>query len=189
MITVCGAGTVGANLLENLARMELGPLRVVDADRVEARNLRNQPYTTLQLKQPKPAALAELLFYAAGVQLETVERRLRADNARSLLRGSTLVVDAFDNSESRAAVQEACRALGIPCLHVGLSRDAYGEVIWDERYAVPSDGDGLPACLEITRNLALFVVSVATESVRSFLQDGTRRGFAITLGDLAVTPV
>lgn len=187
MITVCGAGTVGANLLENLARMAVGPLRVVDADRVEARNLRNQPYTTLQLQQPKPAALAELLFYAAGIELETVERRLRPDNACSLLKGSTLVVDAFDNAASRRAVQEACRALGLPCLHVGLSRDSYGEVVWDERYQVPEDADGLPACLELSRNLALFVVSVATESVSAFLKNGARRGFAITLGDLAVT--
>lgn len=184
---MCGAGTVGANLLENLARMAIGPLRVIDCDKVEARNLSNQPYTTLQLQQSKPTALAELLFYAAGVQLETVERRLRADNARGLLKGSKLVVDAFDNAESRAAVQSACRELGLPCLHVGLSRDSYGEVVWDERYRVPEDSDGLPACLEISRNLALFVVAVATEAVRSFLDSEARREFAVTLADLVVS--
>lgn len=187
MITVCGAGTVGANLLENLARMQLGPLKVVDCDRVEARNLRNQPYTSLQLQQPKPAALAETLFYASGLQLETEERRLRPDNAGSLLRGSRLVVDGFDNAASRAAVQECCRRLELPCLHVGLSRDGYGEVLWDERYQVPGDQDGLPACQEIARNQALLVVAVATEAVRSFLAEGRRRSFAVTLGDLAVT--
>ncbi len=187
MITVCGAGTLGANLLENLARSGVTPLRVIDCDRVEPRNLANQPYTTLQLKQPKCTALAELLFYAAGTQLETVEKRLTAENARKFLHGSSLVVDCFDNSGSRAAVQNACRTLGLPCLHVGLSRDRYGEVVWDERYVVPADTDGLPACLEISRNLALMVVCAATEAVTAFQGSQARRSFSLTLGDLAVT--
>lgn len=187
MITVCGAGTVGANLLENLARSGQGPLRVVDQDKVEARNLRNQPYTSLQIGQSKTAALSELLYYAAGVQLEPVERTLREDNAAGLLRGSTLVVDGFDNAASRRAVQLACRKLGLPCLHVGLSRDDYGEVVWDEHYQVPPDQDGLPACREVERNLAMLVVAVATESVRTFLRSRERRSYAVTLGDLCVS--
>ncbi len=189
MITVCGAGTVGANLLENLARAGQGPLRVVDQDKVEARNLRNQPYTSLQIGQSKPAALSELLYYAAGVQLETVEKSLREDNAAGLLRGSTLVVDGFDNAASRRAVQLACRKLGLPCLHVGLSRDDYGEVVWDEHYQVPPDQDGLPACREVERNLAMLVVAVATEAVKGFLKSQERRSYAVTLGDLCVSPL
>lgn len=189
MITVCGAGTVGANLLENLARAGQGPLRVVDSDKVEARNLRNQPYNSLQIGQSKPAALSELLYYAAGAQLETVEKTLREDNASSLLRGSTLVVDGFDNAAARRAVQNACRKLGLPCLHVGLSRDDYGEVVWDEQYQVPPDQDGLPACQEVDRNLAMLVVAVATEAVKAFLKSGERRSYAVTLGDLCVSPL
>ena len=38
-VTVCGAGAVGANLIENLSRTGLAKLKVIDRDRIEERNL------------------------------------------------------------------------------------------------------------------------------------------------------
>ncbi len=39
LVTVCGAGALGANLAENLARQGFTRIRVIDRDRVEERNL------------------------------------------------------------------------------------------------------------------------------------------------------
>ncbi len=38
-IVVCGAGALGANIVENLGQMGYGNLRVIDHDRIEAHNL------------------------------------------------------------------------------------------------------------------------------------------------------
>jgi len=39
LVTICGAGALGANLAETLARMGLHKLRVIDYDRISAHNL------------------------------------------------------------------------------------------------------------------------------------------------------
>ncbi len=38
-VTVCGAGALGANITENLARAGFSQLRVIDCDCIEERNL------------------------------------------------------------------------------------------------------------------------------------------------------
>ena len=186
VITLCGAGTLGANLAENLARLEVGRLRVVDRDRVERRNLSNQPFSTQHVGQPKTKALSELLFRAVGATVATVQQDLTAGNGAKLLAGSALVIDCFDNTLSRAAVQRGCREAGIPCLHAGLSPSGYGEVIWDERYRVP-EARGDDACeLPLVRTLSLLVVAMATQSVMGWMADGVRADYSVTLADLCI---
>jgi tRNA A37 threonylcarbamoyladenosine dehydratase len=38
-VSVCGAGALGANIIENFARSGFGKLVVIDRDRIEERNL------------------------------------------------------------------------------------------------------------------------------------------------------
>jgi tRNA A37 threonylcarbamoyladenosine dehydratase len=38
-VAVCGAGALGANIAESLARMGFRQLRIIDRDRIEERNL------------------------------------------------------------------------------------------------------------------------------------------------------
>jgi molybdopterin/thiamine biosynthesis adenylyltransferase len=188
VITLCGAGTLGANLAEHLARAGLGPLRIIDCDRVEEGNLSNQPYERADVGRPKVKALSERLYRAVGARLEGVSARLTAANADRLLAGSRAVADCLDNQAGRLAVQEACRRLGLPCLHAGLSPQGYGEVIWDEHYQVPCDDAPPPCGQRQSRGLALLVVALAGECLKGFLEGGPRRSFSVTLADLCVTP-
>jgi tRNA A37 threonylcarbamoyladenosine dehydratase len=43
-VTLCGAGALGSHLADNLVRQGLGPLRVIDRDRVEEHNVSTQLY-------------------------------------------------------------------------------------------------------------------------------------------------
>jgi molybdopterin-synthase adenylyltransferase len=84
-------------------------------------------------------------------------------------------------------VQEACRRLGVPGLHVGLNAD-YAEVLWDEGYRVPND-IGTDVCdYPLARNLVLLAVAVASEVVVRFVGDGTRENWSVTLRDFAIRP-
>jgi len=111
-----------------------------------------------------------------------------SENGKRLLAGSALVVDAFDNSVSRQAVQDAVRALGLPCLHIGFSGDGYGEAVWDEEYIVPDDYHVADPCdYGFTRPLMHLLVGVGAELAVRFILDGRREeSRAVLINDLAV---
>ncbi|MBV8269703.1 MAG: ThiF family adenylyltransferase [Planctomycetaceae bacterium] len=187
-LTLCGVGALGSHLADNLVRQGVGPLRVIDRDRVEEHNVGTQLFGESEVGARKVEALRNRLFRAVGVEVEAVAKELTARNARSLLKGSGLVLDAFDNADARRLVQEQCRADGHPCLHVGLFVD-YAEVIWDERYRVPRDVAGDVCDYPLTRNLVLLAVAVASEVVVRYLLDGTRADWSATLRDFAIRPL
>jgi molybdopterin/thiamine biosynthesis adenylyltransferase len=189
-LTVCGAGAVGSHLVDNLARQGARHLTVIDSDRVEAHNVGTQIYAQSDAGAFKVEVLQAELFRAVGVETVAVRKRLTAQNVGRLLEGADLVVDGFDNHESRLLVTEHCRAAGIPCLHVGLSAD-YAEAIWNERYRVPADvtEPGANACeYPLARNLIQFAVALASEAVLRFLLEGERRSYSFTLRDLRINP-
>jgi molybdopterin-synthase adenylyltransferase len=82
-------------------------------------------------------------------------------------------------------VQEYCAAQSIPCVHAGVNA-GYGEVIWNEKYRVPSDV-GLDVCdYPLSRNLIMLVVAVASEVLVRFAVDGVREDYSMTVGDLTI---
>jgi molybdopterin/thiamine biosynthesis adenylyltransferase len=187
-ITLCGAGALGSLLADNLARQGFRRFKVIDRDRVEVHNVGTQLYGEAEVGAWKVEALRSRLFRAVGVEIEAVAKELTERNSRSLLKGSGIVIDAFDNSAARRLVQDRCRAEGIPCLHVGLFAD-YGEVIWDESYRVPADVTGDVCDYPLARNLVLLTVAVASETLIRIVLDRTKGSWSVTLRDFAVRPL
>jgi molybdopterin/thiamine biosynthesis adenylyltransferase len=187
-LTLCGAGALGSHLADNLARQGFTRLRLLDRDRVEEHNVSTQLYGLSDVGAPKAEVLRGRLFRATGVEAEAVVKELTERNARSLLKGGGLVLDTFDNSASRRLVQETCRSLQLPCMHVGLFAD-YAEVIWDERYRVPPDVGGDVCDYPLARNLVLLAVAVASEALVRAVLGGERLDWSVTLRDLAVRPL
>ena len=189
-VTLCGAGALGANLAEHLARMGLRRLRVVDRDTVEAQNLSTQPWQTQDVGAPKVRILANMLHRAVGARVEGQHVELTTSNAAKLLVDSALIVDAFDNIPARAAVAAAATRLGVPCLHIALGGAGdYGCGLWDGAYVLPEATTAPDRCdYPLTRPLAMLVAATAAEVIVNFLLEGTRRGFEVTLRDLRVMP-
>ncbi len=187
-LTLCGAGALGSLLADNLARQGVRPWKVIDRDRVEEHNTGTQLYGESDVGGWKVEVLRNRLFRAVGVEIDAVAKELTDRNARSLLKGSGLVLDTFDNSAARQLVQDHCRALQIPGLHAGLFAD-YAEVIWDEHYRVPRDVAGDICDYPLARNLVLLAVALASETVVRFLLDGVRADWSVTLRDFAVRPL
>ena len=187
-VAVCGAGALGANIVESLARMGFKRLRVVDRDRIEERNLSTQPYYRADAGAHKARVLANALYRALGVEVDARSVELTEANAAKLLTGSALVVDAFDNSASRRVLKEYAEGADVPCLHAGLAAGDYAEVIWNEIYRVPSPAQDDVCDYPLARNLATLTVAVACESIVEFVATGARRSHTITLRDFAVRP-
>ncbi len=184
-VTLCGAGAVGSHLADNLARQGIRHWRVIDRDRVEEHNAGTQVYGQSEVGAWKVEAMRTRLFRAVGTEIEAVTKDLTDRNAKGLLKGSGLVIDAFDNASARRLVQEHCRAAAIPCLHVGLNAD-YAEVIWDPDYRVPRDVGGDICDYPLARNLVILAAAVASEALMRFVGDGSREGWSITLRDLGI---
>lgn len=184
-VTICGAGALGANIAENLARQGFAKLTVIDRDRIEERNLSTQPYFRTDIGAFKAKILSNNLYRALGVAITTKTEELTAANAAKLIAGSALAVDTFDNSIGRQVVKDACSSARIPCLHAGLAGD-YAEVIWNEIYRVPSAMNDDVCDYPLARNLVMLAVLIACETIVRFIATGERQSFTATLGDFAV---
>jgi molybdopterin/thiamine biosynthesis adenylyltransferase len=187
-VTFCGAGAIGSHLADNLVRQGLASLRVVDCDKVESHNVGTQLYGEGDVGAWKTEVLKNRLYRTCGVEIDAINKKLTERTAEKFLAGAALVIDTFDNSVSRRLVQDTCRRLGLPCLHIGLNAD-YAEILWDEVYRVPNDV-GLDVCdYPLARNLVLLAVAVASEAVVRFATESKRENWTITLNDFAIRAV
>lgn len=184
-VTVCGAGALGANLTENLARQGFGTITVIDRDRVEERNLSTQPFYRSDIGAAKAKLLANALYRALGVAVTGKVEELTPANAVKLLTGASLIIDTFDNSIGRQAVKNVCAARGVPCLHIGLAT-GYAEAVWNEEYRVPSASNDDVCDYPLARNLVLLAVAAASELIVGWAATGERRSFTLTLDDLTM---
>jgi molybdopterin/thiamine biosynthesis adenylyltransferase len=170
-----------------LARQGFSQLRVIDMDRIEAHNINTQTFEEGDIGAMKVNAIQNRIFRTVGVEIDAVSKELTGANVKKFLKGSDLVIDGFDNSKSRALVQEHCRKNKIPCLHVGLHAD-YAEVVWDEVYTVPDDTDGDVCDYPLARNLVLLAVAMAGEEIVDFCLEKKprRQSWCVTLKDMKI---
>jgi molybdopterin-synthase adenylyltransferase len=187
-VTICGAGALGGNVTENLARAGFGKLKVIDRDRIEERNLSTQPYYRSDVGAFKAKILANQVYRAIGTTVEPETKELTFANAAHLLKNSELILDTFDNSTSRQIVKDYAGQSGIPCLHAGLAAD-YAEVIWNADYRVPSDVNDDVCDYPLARNLVMMTVAVACEAILSWIVNSEQHSFTITLKDLSIQPM
>jgi len=182
-VVICGAGSLGANVAENLARAGVSAITIIDMDLVEERNLSTQPYSKIDIGAKKALVLANNLIRVCGSRAVGEARRLDENNARKLLRNANVVVDTFDNSVSRAIVKKTCAELHIPCIHAGMASQ-YSEVIWDPGYVVPSAANDDVCDYPLARNLAVITSAMAAESVIRWMADGSMENYSFTLRDM-----
>ncbi len=184
-VTICGAGALGANIAENLARSGFEKLTVIDRDRIEERNLSTQPYYRSDVGAFKAKILANNLYRAIGTKVDGKTKELTSANVNQLLQDSQLIIDVFDNSVARQLVKDYADKFSIPCLHTGLASD-YAEVIWNDFYRVPSEVNDDVCDYPLARNLVMLTVAVTCETIVSFIATAEQRNFTITLKDLTV---
>ena len=187
-LTFCGVGAIGSNLMDNMVRQGFKKITAIDFDRVDDHNRHTQLWGRRDVGQLKVAAMKTAMFNSMGVTITDISRKLEASNVEKYLKKGTLVIDGFDNPESRALVHEHCQKSKIICLHVGLYKDV-AEVTWGAVYRVPKAVTSLDVCeYPLARNIILLATTVAVECVIRFLDTGVQESYFITLGDLKILP-
>jgi molybdopterin/thiamine biosynthesis adenylyltransferase len=180
-VTIVGVGALGSHVAQFL-RNE-GNLRVIDFDRVEAKNMLSQFHGKPGGAKLKVTALHNTMNFLWGTKLDTNSNKLVENNLKALIHGdSNLVIDCVDNGATRRLIQGHVRAHGLPCLHGALAADgAFGRAIWDESFVVDDeDGAGAPTC-EDGAHLPFIatVSSLIARSAQVFLQTGKKQGWSI----------
>ena len=122
-VAVVGAGGLGGQVILLLARVGVGHLVVVDHDLFDETNLNRQALCSREsVGRPKSEeAVAVVRTINPGVDVTPHKAKLDDSNAREILDGSDVVVDALDNVPTRFALERAAKALGIPLVHGALA--------------------------------------------------------------------
>jgi tRNA A37 threonylcarbamoyladenosine dehydratase len=175
-------------MVNNVIRMGFTKITVIDFDRVSESNLSTQLWGRRDIGQLKVVALKNMIFNSVGITITDIPRKLEISNVGKLLKRGSLVIDGFDNYESRALVAEHCKEFEIECLHVGLAQD-FSEITWNNIYKIPKVTKGLDVCeYPLARNIVMMSVVVGTESIVRYLDTGAKESYFITLGDLKILP-
>ncbi|WP_169942859.1 sulfur carrier protein ThiS adenylyltransferase ThiF [Campylobacter sp. RM15925] len=103
-ITICGAGGIGSNLAVMLVRSGVKKLTIIDFDTVELSNLNRQHYFLKDIGKPKVVALKEVLESISQVQIEAIEAKITAENAKEILKNFDVICEAFDSAEQKAMI-------------------------------------------------------------------------------------
>lgn len=188
-VLLCGCGALGSWLSEFLVRQGYSSINVLDFDRVEAANYGTQNYGSKDVGRKKAAVLAANIFLKVGVKIASIDEKLDKNNIAKHFRSRDLVIDAFDNADSRNMIRDHCKAHSIPCLHVGLSADGFAEIEWNEDYRaheVAAADPSAPCDYPLASNLVFVAVSLAAECVNRFVEAGTKKRLHFTLKDLHI---
>lgn len=137
-VLVVGCGGLGGHLIDMLARIGVGFLRVVDGDVFEPSNLNRQLLSEVPLlgASKAKAAAAKVSRVNPETEVEAVAGFLTEKNAWQLVLSCDAVLDGLDNIDSRRILAKECEKAKIPFIYGAVSG-------WVAQAAVSMPGDHL----------------------------------------------
>lgn len=142
-VLVIGAGGLGAPVCLYLAAAGIGQITIADDDRVSLSNLQRQViFRDHQRGEPKAAAAASAMgALNPHIKVTALPRRVGAED-KTLIAQHDLVIDGSDSFASRAAINAACVAAGVPLISGAIAQ-------WEGQIALydPARGGPCMACL------------------------------------------
>jgi len=137
-VLVVGCGGLGGHIIDQLARIGVGFLRVVDGDVFEETNLNRQLLSEVPLLgvSKANAAAEHVSRVNPDIRVEAVEAFMTEETVRELISGCDIVLDALDNVPSRRLLAAACGENGIPYVYGAISG-------WVAQAGISMPGDDL----------------------------------------------
>jgi len=128
-VCVVGVGGLGGYVVEILARIGVLNITIVDYDVFEPNNLNRQLFSEEALigSYKVDAAVQRMTKVNSDVVVNGIKKKLTKDNAREILAGHDVAVDALDNIQTRLMLASVCADLDIPMVH-GSIAGWYGQV-------------------------------------------------------------
>ena len=118
-VLIVGCGGLGGHIIDQLARIGIVSLKVVDGDVFDESNLNRQllsDVTRLGVSKAKAAA-DHVARINPSVAVEAVNAFMSEENVQALIAGCDIVIDALDNIPSRRILSAACAKANIPYVY------------------------------------------------------------------------
>jgi molybdopterin/thiamine biosynthesis adenylyltransferase len=118
-VVVIGCGGLGGYLVEQLARLGVGALDLVDPDVFEEHNLNRQLLSSPGLlgHAKVDAGRRRVAEINPAVTVRAHQLAFTRENGPELLAGADAVADGLDNLPARRDLAVACRELRVPLVH------------------------------------------------------------------------
>ena len=189
-IRVCGVGAIGSWLIEKLARQGYNNITGIDMDKVEQNNIGTQNHGKQDVGRSKSSQCASNTMKRVGVSVKSVHRKVTSENVKSVVKGADLVVDVFDNADSRRLLLDICRDLGINCVHSGMSSNGFAEICWNEHYKIYAPPVKTPSLIPceypLAANLVHMTVALTAEVINRFFDEKVKQSLEFTIRDYKV---
>ena len=137
-VCVIGCGGLGGGVIENLVRMGVGKLTVVDCDTFDVTNLNRQVLSNEDNigKSKVAEAASQMKLINSEADIKPIQAEITEENCRKIIAGHALVIDAVDNIKTRFILEEACEKENITLVHGAIGG-------WSGQVAVIRPGDKL----------------------------------------------
>lgn len=182
LVTIVGVGALGSHLVL-LARNWPVHVRVVDFDRVEAKNIQSQFHTKMGQGKNKAKAIQQAMLGMFKWQIQAMSTKLTDNNQVPLFSESDLIIDCTDNYEARTLIKDYCDDIALPCLHGCLSADGqFARIVWTEHFTPDMENEEGGATCEDGRNLAFHVQAAAmiAQVASKWMETEKRESWQIT---------
>ena len=118
-VLIVGCGGLGGHIIDQLARIGIGSLKVVDGDVFDESKLNRQllsDVTRLGVSKAKADA-DHIARINPSVAVEAVNAFMSEGNVQALIAGCDVVIDALDNIPARRILSAACAKANIPYVY------------------------------------------------------------------------
>lgn len=122
-VAVVGCGGLGGYIAEELARLGVGRLILIDGDRLEVSNLNRQLMATeLNIGRWKVEAAQERLQSVnSAVAVKAIKGWFEEERGSELFQNVNLVCDALDSRETRVRLERVCHQRGLPLVFASIA--------------------------------------------------------------------
>jgi len=137
-VAVFGCGGLGGYIIEELARLGVGRITVVDPDVFEEHNLNRQLLCTQELlgRKKVDAAVQRLAAVNPAVRVRAFDVAFGQDNRAEILKGVAVAADGLDSIPVRLELAEACNHHKTPLVHGAIAG-------WSGHVAVQYPGENI----------------------------------------------
>lgn len=186
-VVFCGVGALGSQTAMSCRNLG-AELVFVDFDRVESKNVLAQAFVKQSIGKNKADALKAQMANFFGTKCEAFGVRVSDANVETLLANADLIVDAFDNAQSRAILSAFARSKNKALVHGAISADGtFGLVRWDERFTPDTEDHAGQATCEGGEHLPMIamVASTLARAIQDFVKDGSKHDSMISLSGVS----
>jgi molybdopterin/thiamine biosynthesis adenylyltransferase len=137
-VAVFGCGGLGGYIIEELARLGVGRITVVDPDVFEEHNMNRQLLCTQELlgRKKVDAAVQRVAAINPAVRLRPFDAAFGQNNSAEILQGVTVAADGLDSIPVRLELAEACNDQNVPLVHGAIAG-------WSGHVAVQHPGENI----------------------------------------------